>query len=144
MDRINNSLKPVYHDGNNPYMPTMISIITAKQCARINIDDIELIEQEGRVLHIVTRDKDYAIYENVRTIAHLFEGRSFFQPLKYMIINFDHVRSIESSYVHFQSGQCTTMGKNAFGRTRSAYRKYLDEYPQYAIWNDTVKVAEKH
>lgn len=144
MERINYSLKPVYHDENNPYMPTKISIITAKQVARINIDDIELVEQEGRLLHIVTRDKDYAVYENVRSIAHLFEGRSFYQPLKYMIINFDRVKSMESSYVYFESGQCTTMGKNAFGRTRAAYRKYLEEYPQYSIWNGSVKVAEKH
>ena len=143
MERINYSLKPVYRDGNNPYMPTMISIITAKQCARINIDDIELVEQEGRVLHIVTGDKDYAVYENVRTIAHLFEGRSFYQPLKYMIINFDHVKHMENTYVYFESGQCATMGRNAFGRTRAAYRKYLDQYPEYSIWNDSIKVAEK-
>lgn len=135
-------LKPVYRDVNNPYMPSMISIITSRQCARISIDDIEMVEQVGRVVHVVTADKDYQIYENINKLAELLSGRGFFRPLKCMIVNFDHIKDMEDMYIYFQSGQCTTIGKNAFRKTRAAFRKYLEEYPQFIVWDDNIKVAE--
>ena len=143
MKAINTEFKTVYKDGNNPHLPTMISIITARQCARINIDEIEMIEQVGRVLHLITANKDYAIYENIKNIYPALRGRCFFRPLNSMVINFDRVRDMEDSYVFFESGQCTTMGRNAFGKTRAAYRKYLEETPEYMYTRDSMKVAEK-
>ena len=144
MERIRNPLKPVYKDYNNPGIPTMISIITAKQCARISIDEIEMIEQEARVLHVITADVDYCIYEKIDTLAPYLDGRGFYRPLNCLIINFDRVKKMENSYVYFESGQCTTMGRNAYSKTRAAYRKYLDQYPQYFVTDRHYKVAEKH
>ena len=143
---MNNSIscnfKPVYKDINNPYMPSMISIITSRQCARISIDDIEVVEQVGRVVHIVTADRDYQIYDNINNLATMLSGGGFFRPLQCMIVNFDQIKDMEDMYIYFQSGQCTTLGKNAFRKTRAAFRKYLEEYPQFMIWEDSVKVAE--
>ena len=143
MKTINTGLKTVYRDGNNPHLPTMISIITPKQCARICIDDIEMLEQVGRVLHLITANKDYAIYENINKISPALSGRCFYRPLHSLIINFDRVRDMEDLYIYFQSGQCTTMGRNAFGKTRAQYRKYLEESPEYMYEEDSLKVAEK-
>ena len=143
MNTISCGLRPVFRDLNNPYMPSMISIITSKQCARINIDDIEFVEQEGRVVHVVTADKDYQIYDNINKIADLLGGRGFFRPLHSIIINFDHIKDMEDFYIYFQSGQCATLGKNAFSKTRAAFRKYLEESPQFVVWDENVRVAEK-
>ena len=143
MKAINRGLSTVYRDGNNPHLPTMISIVTASQCARISIDDIEMLEQVGRVLHLITADRDYSIYASINTIAPALKGRSFFRPLNSVIINFDHVKDMEDSYIYFRSGQCTTMGRNAFGKTRAEFRKYLEGTPEYLYMNDSLKVAEK-
>ena len=143
MEPIKFGLRPVFCDINNPYMPTMISIITSRQCARISIEDIEMVEQVGRVVHIVTADKDYSVYEYIDTIASYLEGRGFYRALNSIIINFDHVKDMEDFYIYFRSGQCATMGRNAFNKTRSAYRKYLQEYPRYMVWDNSIKVAEK-
>ena len=141
--KTNVGLKTVYRDGSNPHLPTMISIITPKHCARINIDEIEMLEQVGRVLHLITANRDYAIYENINNISSALDGRNFYRPLNSLIINFDRVRDMEEDYIYFESGQCTTMGKNAFGRRRAEFRKYLEETPEYMYMGDSLKVAEK-
>ena len=143
MKAIDTGLKTVYRDGNNPHLPTMISIITSKQCARIKIDDIEMLEQVGRVLHLITANKDYAIYEKINTIYPALMGRSFYRPLNSLVINFDQVRDMENMYIYFRSGQCTMMGRNAFAKTRAEYRRYLEATPEYMYTQDGLKVAEK-
>ena len=50
-------------------LPEYISVISASNCAKIRIDDIEVIEQDGRKLHVVTSGKDYSFYGGLNTIA---------------------------------------------------------------------------
>ncbi|MBR0399275.1 MAG: LytTR family transcriptional regulator DNA-binding domain-containing protein [Mogibacterium sp.] len=78
-----------------------ISVISSNQCARIRIDDIELIEQEGRRVHVVTPEKDYTFYESMAAIVKLLANRGFYRPMKGMIINLDHVKDISGFYVNF-------------------------------------------
>ena len=56
---------PVMGDDN---YPEYLSVISSQKCGRIKIDDIEVIEQEGRKIHIVTAERDYAIYESISGI----------------------------------------------------------------------------
>ena len=42
----------------NDDMPEYLSVISSSMCARIRIDDIEVIEQEGRKLHIITAARE--------------------------------------------------------------------------------------
>lgn len=123
--------------------PEYISIITASRCARIRIDDIEAIEQDGRKIHIITAEKDYAVYETMNNVAIYLEGRFFYRAMKGLIINFEHVKDISGFYVTFASGQCITMGRNNIGKTRQAYRRYLKRYPPYTSWEPYNVVAEK-
>ncbi|MBQ6389423.1 MAG: LytTR family transcriptional regulator [Mogibacterium sp.] len=116
---------------NEDRLPEYISVISASQCARIRIDDIECIEQEGRKLHILTAKKDYSIYENIGSVISSLIERPFYRPMKGLIINFDHVRDITGSDVNFISGQVVSMGKNTICKTRQAYRRYLLRYPPY-------------
>ena len=143
MEAINKGLRPVYKTNDSPHLPTMISIITRTNCARIGINEIEMVEQIGRVLHLITADRDYSLYENIENIAGAFKGRCFFRPLNSIIINFDCVRDMDDSFIRFYSGKSTTLGKNAFGKTRAEFRKYLEAIPEYVYTNDSLKVAEK-
>lgn len=112
-------------------LPEYIPVISSKQCARIRIDDIEMIEQEGRRIHVVTAEKDYTFYEQMSNILKMLADRGFYRPMKGMVINLDHVKDISGFYVNFYSGQSISMGKNSIGRMRQAYRRYLLRYPPY-------------
>ena len=115
-------------------LPEFISVISASQCARIRIDDIEVIEQEGRKLHVVTPEREYSFYENMKELIPVLAGRAFYRPIRGLVINFDHVKDITGNTICFHSGQCVTMGKNSITRTRSAYKQYLLRYPPYSLW----------
>ena len=115
-------------------LPEYISVISASQCARIRIDDIEVIEQEGRKMHVVTPEREYSFYENMKELIPVLAGRAFYRPIRGLVINFDHVKDITGNTICFHSGQCVTMGKNSITRTRSAYKQYLLRYPPYSLW----------
>lgn len=123
-------------------LPEFISVISTNQCAKVKINDIECIEQEGRRLHIITPEKDYTLYENISSLIRSLADRAFFRPMKGLIINFDHVKDITGGYINFYSGQSVTMGKNSASRTRQAYRKYLKKYPPYSLWEPVKRVNE--
>lgn len=122
-------------------LPEFISVISASMCARIRIDDIEVIEQEGRKLHVITAEREYCFYESISEIIMTLAGRAFYRPIRGLIINFDHVTEISGNMVSFRSGQCVTMGKNSITRTRAAYKKYLMKYPPYSLWDRSEHMA---
>ena len=115
-------------------LPEYISVISANKCAKIKIDDIEVIEQEGRKVHIITAAKDFSFYGGLNTLAGSLAERAFYRPIKRLIINLDHVSDISKYSVNFQSGQSVALGKNALLSTRRAYKRYLLRYPPYTIW----------
>ena len=115
-------------------LPDYISVISANKCAKIKIDDIEVIEQEGRKIHVITAAKDYSFYGELDTIAGTLAERAFYRPIKSLIINLDHVSDINNFSINFHSGQSVALGKNALLSTRRAYKRYLLRYPPYTIW----------
>ena len=130
-----------HHKMKNRPLPEYISVISASNCAKIRIDDIEVIEQDGRKLHVVTSGKDYSFYGGLNTIAESLAGRAFYRPIKKMIINLDHIRDISGFYVNFNSGQSIAMGRNALANTKKAYKRYLLRYPPYTLW-EPVALAD--
>jgi len=115
-------------------LPEFISVISANSCARIRIDDIEVIEQDGRKIHVITADRDYTFYGAMNTLAESLNERAFFRPIRRMIINLDHIRDISGFYINFNSGQSVAMGRNAMADTKKAYKRYLLRYPPYTLW----------
>jgi len=137
-----------HHDKKDRPLPEFISVISASSCAKIRIDDIEVIEQDGRKLHVVTSGKDYSFYGGLNTIAESLAERAFYRPIKKMIINFDHVKDISGYYINFNSGQSIAMGRNALATTKKAYKRHLLRYPPYSLWDPVMMseagVAEKN
>ena len=123
-------------------MPEYISVISYSHCARIKIDDIEVIEQEGRKLHIVTPEREYTFYENISDIVMSLANRAFYRPIKGLVINMDHIKDIQGHHVNFYSGQSVTLGKNSICKVKQAYRRYLLRYPPYSLWEPAQHVAE--
>ena len=115
-------------------LPEFISVISSNKCAKIKIDDIEVIEQDGRKVHVITAAKDYSFYGGLNTIAGSLAERAFYRPIKSLIINLDQVSDISSYSVNFNSGQSVALGKNALLSTRKAYKRYLLRYPPYTMW----------
>ena len=115
--------------------PDYISVISASECARIKISDIEIIEQDGRRIHVVTAERDYSFYGSLNSIAVSLADRAFYRILKSMIVNFDHVKDITGISINFNSGQSVTVGRNTIIKTRKAYKRYLMKYPPYSLWD---------
>lgn len=136
---MSNKINEIY---NGKDKAEFISIVNASKCAKIKIEDIEIIEQDGRKVHIVTGDKDYSLYTTMNSIAIHLEGRSFYRAMKGLIVNFDHVKDISGFFVNFYSGQCVTMGRNNIGKTKVAFRQYLKQYPPYTSWEPFSNVSD--
>ena len=115
-------------------LPEYISVISANKCAKIRIDDIEVIEQDGRKIHLITAARDYTFYGELDILARSLAERAFYRPIKRLIINLDHISDISSYAINFTSGQSVSLGKNALLSTRRAYKRYLLRYPPYTIW----------
>ncbi len=125
-----NNINPVIGENS---LPEYISVISASRCARIRIEDIEVIEQEGRRLHVITAGREYCFYESMKEVIMCLYGRAFYRPVKGLIINFSHVKEISGNAVTFYSGHVVTMGKNSITRTRASFKKFLMRYPPYSM-----------
>ena len=135
------TIKP-FSAGNNSGPDGMISIVTAKHVARIRIGEVILVEKEGRVIHIVTADQDYSVYESMEYMAEIFNADNFYKPLRGLIVNFDHVKNVSGGYIIFDSGQAVFMGRNNICRMRTEFKRYLMTYPVAATSDDSLMVAE--
>ncbi|MBR0307504.1 MAG: LytTR family transcriptional regulator [Mogibacterium sp.] len=132
-----------YQKKRREALPEYISVISSSSCAKIRIDDIEIIEQDGRKLHVITAGRDYTFYGMLNTVAETLAERAFFRPIKSVIINLDHVKDISGYSVNFNSGQSLAMGKNALAVTKKAYKRYLQRYPPYTIWEPIITVGSR-
>ena len=79
----------------------------------------------------------------LNTVAETLAERAFFRPIKSVIINLDHVKDISGYSVNFNSGQSLAMGKNALAVTKKAYKRYLQRYPPYTIWEPIITVGSR-
>ena len=129
-----------YQKKRRTALPEYISVISANKCAKIKIDDIEVIEQDGRKVHVITAAKDYSFYGNLDTIAGSLAERAFYRPIKRLIINLDHISDLSSDSINFYSGQTVALGKNALLSTKRAYKRYLLRYPPYTMWEPLAMV----
>ncbi len=112
-----------------PLNDTIINIITGSRITRVRVSDIEVVEQEGRKLHIMTANEDYPCYAHIDSIKdQLLEEIGFFQPMKKIIINFSRIKEIADGEIIFMSGSSLCMGRNAFTDTRRAFKEYIMSY----------------
>lgn len=122
-----------------------ISIITNKICARIRVEDIELIEQEGRKIHILTANEEFVCYDKVEALVPVLVGRSFYRAKRGLIVNFNAVSRLKDQEIFFESGRSYALGRNNYIKTRKAFKNYLLGYPPFVNRRiDFSQAAEKN
>lgn len=119
------------------YMPDVLSIVSGSRAVRVVVDDIEVVEQAGRVLHIITPDDDYTCFESIESIASLLEARGFYRSMKKVMINLDKVMEMSGNEITFMSGTTIVMGRNNFLASKKAFKEYMMQYPQFSLWKST-------
>lgn len=106
-----------------------IPVITKDRYYKINITDIDLIEQTSNKLRVVTSDRnEYEFRGTIDEIAPMLVGKSFFRVMKKLVINFDNVEYVTNYTLNFRSGITYGVGRNNFLKLRRAYKNYLFGY----------------
>lgn len=120
-----------------------ISIINNTQVAKIPVEDIEVVEQAGRKLHVYTANKEYICYEQINNLAEALVERGFYRVMKSMIVNFDQIVEIKDGDVTFRSGKQIWIGRNNYYSLKKAFKNYVMKYPPFAFWEPKSILAEK-
>ena len=127
----------------NRLLPDYICIMSNTRFAKVQIDEIEMIERISRKLNIYTGDTKHVCYEKIERVIPLLAGRSFYRAMKGVVINFERVKEVTTQEVIFVSGRKYLMGKNNLTKLRRAFRSYLLQYPQFNIGTNAIRVAEE-
>lgn len=121
----------------------VISIITGSRISRVRVDEIEAVEQDGRKLHIMTGEEDFACYASIDSLCEaLLNTGCFYQPMKKLLINFDKVTDVIDNEIRFVSGASLIMGRNKVSELKKEFKEYLLGYPNTVIGAGICCVAD--
>lgn len=101
-----------------------ILIISGAEAARVSADDIILVEQEGRKLHIVTSCREYRYYEKMSNLETALDGR-FYPCLKGCYVNLEHIVSMREPEIRFDNGYVFCLGRTNFIKLKQRYKLFL-------------------
>ncbi|MBK5253977.1 MAG: LytTR family transcriptional regulator DNA-binding domain-containing protein [Peptostreptococcaceae bacterium] len=109
-----------------------ISVINSKTCIQINVSDIEMIEQVGRRVHVVTDSREDYYYGKIKNLEDALDEK-FYHVLNGCIVNFNKVIKMESQLIYLESGLVYEIGRNNFIKTKQAFKDYLHRFPPFYI-----------
>lgn len=109
-----------------------ISIVSGNTCVRMCMSDIDLIEQNGLKLRMLTSLGEYVFYDKMEAIAEALIGASFYRAMKSLIVNFDNVVFMKDGTMLFHSGRTYSIGRNNYLMMKRAFKKYLMRYPPFS------------
>ena len=66
-----------YQKNRRHALPEYISVISTNSYAKIRIDDIEVLEQDGKRVRVITASRSYSFYGMLNTIAESLAERPF-------------------------------------------------------------------
>ncbi len=108
-----------------------VTIISNNRVARVPVSGIETVEQEGRKLHIETAGESYECYSNIEMVVPILGGRSFYRPMKSLIINLDQIQEMNDGEIVMRSGTVLMIGRNSYSLCKQAFKRYLLRYPPF-------------
>lgn len=110
-------------------MDKFVPVVNRKDCCKVWLEDILYIESEGRRVRIVTENKVYYMYAKLSDLTPYFEGDArFFQCIKGMVVNFDHVFAMEEQEIFFRNGTKYMLGRASFLKTKQTFICYLRNF----------------
>lgn len=107
-------------------MMRCIPFKTQKETFIIPIDEILYITQNKRCLVIKTTQREFVEYEKIENVLEYLDD-SFFQCLKYTVLNMNQVRGFVDRKVIFANGDTFELGRDCFLRTRNSFIAYIKE-----------------
>jgi len=103
-----------------------IPVITRKETAIVNINEVFYIETELRIVNIYTGSRVYRFYGKLDDVVKYLNG-SFHRCHKSCIINLDKIVRMEDGIFYFSGGMTLRIGQNSYQQTRIHYIKYLEQ-----------------
>lgn len=122
--------------------PVYLTIISNRSIARVDIAEIETIEQDGRKMQIKASSGEYDCYGRIDSIAGMLVGRAFYRPMKSLVINLDKVLEISDGEIRMRSGEVLIMGRNNYSISKQAFKRYLLKYPPFDNYLRGERLAE--
>ena len=105
---------------NSKYLP----IITRQSSTRAKVDDLVMIEREGRKLHVIAEKENWTYNGKIKD-AWMYLDKRFYNCLSGCIINFEKVEKMEDNRIYFVNGLQYAIGRDNFMRTKRAYNAYM-------------------
>ena len=116
----------LYNDENNGGGVDIITVVTKSKIVRVPVTSIDVVEQEGRKLHIITAEEDYVCYDSIENLVGILNNYSIYRIMKKIIVNRRNIAKVAGGQVNFISGATICMGRNKYSEMRKAYIEYLE------------------
>lgn len=107
-------------------MEKFLPLINRENCCKIWLKDIIYLENESRMVHIVTTKGCYHEYAKLSDLLQYFSGEPcFFSAMKRLIVNFDHVSSMKNQVICFSDGTEYPLGRVNYLKTKQTFVNYM-------------------
>ncbi len=111
-------------------MEKFLPLINRENCCKIWLKDIIYLENESRMVHIVTTKGCYHEYAKLSDLLQYFSGEPcFFSAMKRLIVNFDHVSSMKNQVICFSDGTEYPLGRVNYLKTKQTFVNYMLNSP---------------
>lgn len=111
-------------------MDKFIPVVNKKVCCKIWLKDILYIENDARIIHIVTIHGSYYEYAKISELyPYIGEDVRFFACMKGFIINFDQVTAMKDQIIYFSNGMQYDLGRTNFLKTKQTFVNYMRKRP---------------
>lgn len=123
-------------------MEKFIPVVNKKICCKIWLKDILYIENDARIIHIVTTHGSYHEYAKISELyPYIGEDIRFFSCMKGFIINFDQVMAMKDQIIYFSNGMQYDLGRTNFLKTKQTFVNYMRKRPN-GLLNETKSGSE--
>ncbi len=108
------------NSSEDKYLP----FVNRQQCSKIPLREILRVEQNGRLVTIVTEKGILEKYGKIQEVEEYLDER-FYHCLKKTIINFEQVSSMKEQTIFFKNGDKIFLGRENFVRTKQSFAIYI-------------------
>lgn len=123
-------------------MEKFIPVVNKKICCKIWLKDIIYIENDARLIHIVTTHGSYYEYAKISELyPYIGEDIRFFSCMKGFIINFDQVTAMKDQIIYFSNGMQYDLGRTNFLKTKQTFVNYMRKR-SHSLLNETKSGGE--
>lgn len=106
-----------------------LAIANGNYAAQIKMSDILWVERNLRKIRVVTADRVYEFYENMKNVKPQLDQR-FYPCLQGCYINLEQVKAMQAQEIIFDEQNIYYLGRSNFIKAKGAFKKYLKKNPK--------------